>query len=481
MAGIDATAIAFFGWKNLPFIVPVLVGVLVIILDRRVSEDDKDVFVWAAAFVSAVSIILFSRAWLSDEVASFMGLDVSRFSIFGLIIIMAVSFLMLLSAIDCFHPPSKSPSDFISCFLFTIFGLQAALSTKNLIVVFLGFFAASNFLSLILKTYKGGSAARKFWIYSVLADVIFVAGCVFYFGSTGSFTVLGRAALMDAVGAAGGISYFVVGIAFILASLFMKIGVVPLHWWILDMSRVKHLSIINLFTIIYRGAVFFVLLKLLAPIASVLDDHFRILFVVVSILTMSCANIAGIRSKDLRELISYSSIAYGGYLIAVFQAVSPMPLDAGISFIFLTAVFLFAHAGALFSVEMDKSGSGDHRWHKIFLAVFMFSIAGIPPLFGFISRFMLFGVLASSGDYLLIVAIAVNFVIHAYYCLRAVLSPSFACQESTPSPVEWLCRKGDGGVAYPLIIAAGAAALLALYLGLTPSTFIDWIWRSIVG
>lgn len=481
MESIFKADLTVLAWNLFPLFIPAIMGIIVLIIDRYWRDDDKDILVIIASGALVAMIVLFWRQWMAG--------DILPKSYLSLVIVSSVlSVFFLLASISYYQMRGVGVAGFVAYFLFAVFGVNIALATPNLIAIFIGLSITSIALIFLLKHYAGAESGvvKKIWIYLLISDIVFCLGSVFFFGAAGTFNLSSGSGLVDTVNQFHTGNYFRISFAIIATALFAKLAVVPIHWWVLDIAAVRSLPLINAIVIFYRSAVVLIALSVFAPTVNMWSSFFEVPMMVIAVLTMSFANISAIKSRDMKELIGFSSIAHIGYILALFPAVV---IAGGLgvpTIIFMTVAFAVSHMGALVLLQTLSSFDADrtsfnsleglgrrHSSMAVLLGLFLMSMACLPPFIGFLAKFMMLRELASNGSYLLLIIVALNFVTAFYYLARA-------------SAIVFCGRGGDvqepvREIAYPIIVVLTIAAFIAVYLGLMPSSFINWIRLSMGG
>lgn len=487
MGPIFSTDIALAVWKNLPFFIPVLTGLIIYVIDTCWREDeDKDVLIYLAVAGLIGSVLLFWRLWMAGGPAYFINLPVSRFSLALLILVLVLAILFVLTAHDYYQMRGMNVARLVVYFLFATFGIVSALATVNVMVIFVGLVITSMALTFMLRSYGGdiGEIARKFWVYSLATDLIFCFGAVFLFGSIGTFDVGAGPGLISAVNEVYTGNYFRIGLAVMAVALFAKMAVVPLNWWVSDIVYLRSLPLIGIILFFYRAGVVLVALKLFAPLAAMWGEFFEVPIVIVAAVTMSWANLAAVRAYDMKSLLACSSIAHVGYILALFPTLMIADGSGAVSVVILVTAFSVAHLGALATLQTLSSDTADHTdfvsliglgrnhpWVALTLSLFLLALAGVPPLLGFISRFMAVRELALSGNYFILLIVAVNCALAVYYYTRPI-AQMYLFKSEGVSELE---------ADYPLIVVIALAAIMIIYLGILPASFIHWIGLSVAG
>jgi NADH-quinone oxidoreductase subunit N len=194
---------------------------------------------------------------------------------------------------------------------------------------------------------------------------------------------------------------------------------------------------------------------------------------VAAVATMFAGNIIALVQEDIKRMLAYSSIAHAGYLLIGFVAGTEMA-QAGILYYLLAyalmnigafgVITLLGRDGEEYSTLTDFSGLGlKAPAMGLAMAIFMFSLAGIPPTAGFMGKFYIFAAGIKSGFVWLVVLGAINSVISFYYYLRVIVTMYFSPAAQSPSVLP--------STTAPLTVALSVAAAGVLAMGVFPSMF----------
>ena len=316
--------------------------------------------------------------------------------------------------------------------LMAVAGAMIMASSSDGLVVFLGLevlSVASYALSGLKRQDRASSeAAAKYFLMGSFAGAFFVFGLALVFGTSGSLDLisgLSPAASASAFPAAGA-----VGFGLILTALFFKIAVAPFHMWAPDVYEGAPTPVTVFLTVVPKAAGLAVLFRVLLPLLR--DGTAAAVFLpalsAAAVLTMFAGNLAALRQKSVKRMLSYSSIAHAGYLlVAVVAGNAP-------SLVFYLLVYLFMNGGA-FAVLIAMSGRGfehtslddfaglgrRHPWLAASLSVFLLSLAGFPPTAGFLAKFYVFGAAVREGHVVLAVAAVLASLIAVAYYLKVIV------------------------------------------------------------
>jgi NADH-quinone oxidoreductase subunit N len=354
------------------------------------------------------------------------------------------------------------------------------------------------------KEYISQEAAMKYFLLSILSAAILLYGFAFLYGLTGTTRLEGihqvlaetyRAA-EDGVPNRGGSALGIVALVLITAGLGFKLAAVPFHFYAPDVYQGTTSANAGLLAVAPKIAGIAGLIRLVIAAIVAMPDTAKFtwqLALILAILTMTIGNVCALWQRNVRRLMAYSSIAHGGYLLiglAAAAAASAAPHGAfrgGVTaMLFYVLVYALATTGTfaalayLGSARRDLNDvdelAGLARSQPLVaaaLAVFMFSLAGLPPLAGFWGKLTLFSSaieLATSAPSglamwftILAVAGAVNAAIAAAYYLRIVAVMFF--QE----PNQPVAASGGRTARFATVLCAG----LVVAMGAWPASLFD--------
>lgn len=474
-------------WKNIPFFIPVITGLVVCIIDLIWKEEDKDILVYVAVIGLSGLVFLLWRLWLVNENCYFLGSAVSRFNISILIFVSVLSILSIMVGADTFSSAGRNVSNYIIYNLFAAFGIMSALATNNLLVMAIGLSITSISLTYLIKLYglvADDKNVQKFWIYMVVTDLLFFLGVAFFYGATGRLSIDNASAIIEIVNEAYMGNYFRIGLAVLGVVLTAKMAIVPFHWWIIDFSDLNSAPVINSIVVFYRTAVMLIAIIIFAPLVKIWGTFLEIPIAALAVVTMSWANLAAFKAKDLKLLLIYSSLAHAGYFLAVFPALIIKGGGAETAMLVFVVAFALVHLGcfALLNLFMSEGGlktdfanidglGRRHPWISLVLCLFLFALAGMPPLITFIARLMILKQIAISGNYFIMGAVIINMAVAVFYYLRP-MARMFVLK-----PTKYAVAVTEIG--YALVIVVVFTALAAVYLGIQPASLINLILVSV--
>ncbi len=326
---------------------------------------------------------------------------------------------------------------------------------------------------------KSNEASLKYYLLGVLASAVMLYGMSLIFGYTGS-TLLTRIG----AGVSGSITnqpLVTVGIFFILVGFAFKVSAVPFHFWAPDTYEGAPTPVTAFLSVASKTGGFVAIFQLVFVGFFGRDDVWGPLFGTLAVLTMTVGNLVALRQTNIVRLLAYSSIAQAGYIL-VPLAVAGTSARAADSALTASVVYLLVYAAmnlGAFTVVIAvarKTRSGEISSYgglfeyapglAVLMTVFLFSLAGIPPLAGAWAKIFVFRAVLDAGTgwaVALGVVAAVNSVIALFY--YAAIARQM-----------WMSPVPDGdrtpiAVPPPLVAALGITVSVVVAIGVYPQAF----------
>ena len=393
-----------------------------------------------------------------------------RLALFFKIIIVIATTLVILMSIDYIKRFKFFKGEYYFLVMMSGLGMMFMASAQDLLSVFVTL-EFSTFGFYVLVAYlrddvRSSEAGLKFFILGVFAAGLLAYGISLVYGSTGTLIFSEMTGLQGSYGLA-------IGFVMIFAALGFKIGVVPFHSWIPDTYQGAPTPVTAFLSIAPKGAAIAILIRMFYVALVSFKPMWVLMFVVASILSMTYGNIVAIAQKNIKRLLAYSGIAQIGTVMIGLAAGTKMGSDA---IMFFLLAYMFANLGAFAVVigvgnliksdEIDDYSGLNRR--SPFLAasmlLFLLSLAGVPPLAGFIGKLYIFVAAIEQELYTLLIVGLINIVISLYYYL-IVVKKMYINEPTDPTPLT---------ISVPLKAAVGVGVAGTLLLGIYPKPFIDW-------
>jgi NADH-quinone oxidoreductase subunit N len=352
--------------------------------------------------------------------------------------------------------------EFLSLAMFSLLGISVMVSANNFLVVYVGLELMSLSLYALTALRRDHAvsteAAMKYFILGALASGFLLYGLSMMYGATGTLDIPN---------------------VFIVAGLAFKLGLAPFHMWVPDVYQGAPTAVTLLISGAPKLAAFGITFRILVEGLSGQAKDWEEMLVVLSVVSMSIGNLAAIAQSNLKRLLAYSAIAQLGFMLLGFTPTvvdmkTVLAANGYSSALFYIVTYVLTTLGTFGLIMVlsrngfeseeisDLAGLGKRSpWIAGVMALFMFSLAGIPPLVGFYAKFAVLQALVGTGNqgYIILAVVAVLLsLIGAYYYLR-IVKTMFFDEPVDPTPI-----RGENGA--KLLLALNGLA--ALGFGLLP-------------
>ena len=436
---------------------------------KRITHQQLGHLSIAGLGITALMLLVFDQNGTTGALFKNMYV-LDHMAIFFKILIVGASALVLFISIDYVREFRFFKGEYYFMVLMSAIGMMFMASSNDLLSVFVTL-EFSTFGFYVLVAYlrddqRSSEAGLKFFILGVFAAGLLAYGISLVYGETGTLVFSEMAGTSGSYGLA-------IGFILIFAALGFKIGAVPFHAWIPDTYQGAPTPVTAFLSIAPKVAALAILLRMFFVALASFKPMWVLLFVIASIASMTYGNIVAIAQKNIKRLLAYSGIAQIGNIMIGLAAGTKQGSDA-IMFYLLT--YMFANLGAFAVViavsrviksdEIEDYNGLNRR--SPFLAaamlLFLLSLAGVPPLAGFIGKIYLFIAAMNQELYTLLIVGLVNIVISMYYYL-IVVKKMYINEPTDPSPIT---------TPLPIKLAVYVGIAGTLILGIYPGPFIDW-------
>ena len=371
---------------------------------------------------------MFDGSYIVDEFAVILK---------GLFIVSA--YIVLLMSHHYIESERYYQGEYYFLILASVLGSLVMASSRDLIILFIGLELTTGPLYLLAGWRKGDAksneASMKYFILGVLSTAILLYGMSLLYGLTGEVTFAG---LAEATAGLADEPIMVVALFGLIVGFGFKIAAVPFHFWAPDTYEGAPTPVTAYLSVNSKAAGFVAFLLIMYQALPDISEVWAPALWILAVLSMTVGNLAALRQTNIVRLLAYSSIAQAGFMLVPFAAAAVADADLAEAFS-ATLVYLVIYAvmnlGAFAVVIAGarKTRSGEiQAWSglsqvdirlALLVAVFFFSLAGIPPLAGWFAKFAMFrSVIIAGGTATVVLAAiaAVNSVIAFYYYARVV-------------------------------------------------------------
>jgi NADH-quinone oxidoreductase subunit N len=449
---------------------------LVLIVDfsfRRMLQEHIAYLSIAGLAITLILLASFDVQAISGTLFGHMFV-VDRLALFFKMFVVGATILVILLSIDFVHRFSFFRGEYYFLVVMSALGMMFMASANDLLSLFVTL-EFSTFGFYILVAYlredtASNEAGLKFFILGVFVAGLLAYGISLVYGETGKLVFSDMNAHVATPG-------LVVGFLLIFAALGFKIGAVPFHSWIPDTYHGSPTPVTAFLSIAPKAAAFAILLRMFLVALATFKPAWTLLLVAASILSMTYGNIVAIAQRNVKRLLAYSGIAQIGNILIGLAAGTKMGSD---SILFYLLTYLFANLGAfavivavgnVLGTDEIEDYNGLNR-RSPFLAfamlIFLLSLAGVPPLAGFIGKLYIFVAAMKEGLYTLITVGLINIVISLYYYL-VIVKKMYINEPIDRSPIK---------ISGPMRVALYVGLAGTLVIGIYPQPFMDWVMAA---
>ncbi len=335
------------------------------------------------------------------------------------------------------NPKSLQRPEFSIVFLTSIIGMLLMVSSNDLLSLFMSMELQSLSLYILVsfsrEDFSSSEAGVKYFIIGSLSTCIFLFGTSLIYGLVGSTNFNEISLFMSEVYSTP--TMLIVGLIFILVSLSLKISAVPFHMWTPDVYQGAPSIVTTLLSTLPKIAAFGVLIRLLVyPFGEIIVDWGKIL-IILSISSMLIGSLGALLQNDLKRLMAYSTINHIGFIL---MGLIPGSEDGITSICIYLIFYLTMNLGMfLFILNMQRDQvsvtsirdlSGLYKSQPLMagcLTIILFSMAGIPPMAGFIGKLIILNIVVDNNLFFLAIIAVLTSVIAAFYYIRLIKSIFF--------------------------------------------------------
>ena len=427
-AGLSASDFYYI----LPELVLTAGALLVLVVDVMLPRTRRRALGWVALLAigaTAVSLAPFT----STHVTVANGLiAVDRFALFFKIVFLLAAAITVLMSFHYLDVEGAPPGEYYFLILCATLGMMIMAGGIDLITIFIGLetMAVSFYIlaGFIKPSQRSNEAAVKYFLLGAFSLGILLYGMSLMYGLSGTTSLRAMAPLF-----AGQESdrRLVLAVILVVAGVGFKIAAVPFHMWAPDVYEGAPTPVTAFLSVGSKAASFAMLLRIFVEGLPAKSADWRLLFEVLSIVTMTVGNVAALTQSNLKRMLAYSSIAHAGYVLIGVVAGTPRGVEATLIYLF---IYAFMQLGAFAVIVLlrrqdvigdelkDFSGLYSRQPYAAFaMLLFMLSLGGIPPTAGFMGKFWLFGAAIDAGYVWLALIGVLNSAISLYYYIRIVV------------------------------------------------------------
>lgn len=458
----------------------------ILFIDLFLKPSQRAVTHWLsiAALLGAIALILtdhdpattaFGGAYIHDSIAA-----VLKVFILGIV---AVVFVFARRYLD---DRKLFIGEFYTLTLFSTLGMMLLVSAGNLIMVYLGLelFALSSYALVAIHRDSGvaSEAAMKYFVLGALASGLLLYGLSMIYGATGTLD-LAQIRQVGGVGVNGIAQHptlFAFGLVFVVAGIAFKFGAAPFHMWLPDVYEGSPTAVTIFIGSAPKLAAFGMAYRLLDSGLGTLAPHWSQMLAALAALSLILGNVVAIAQTNIKRMLAYSTISHMGFLLLGLLNATPAGYAAAMFYAICYAIMTTAAFGVIlllsragFEAEMIDDFKGLNQrspWYAFVMLLAMFSLAGVPPLWGFFAKLLVLKSAIDAGFLWLAIIAIIMAIVGCFYYLRVVKVMYF----DAPADKSALALPQD----LPLRWVLSINGVALLVLGVTWGPLIGWCYRA---
>ncbi len=410
--------------------------------------------------VAGARLVTFADMFVTDN-----------FAVFTKALVLVAAALGIIMSRDFMEKHHVARFEYPILIVFATLGMMLMISANDLISLYVGLELQSLSLYVLAAIQRDDSRATeaglKYFVLGAVASGLLLYGASLVYGFTGTTNFDVLAALFVNGGDVS--TGLVVGIVFILAGLAFKVSAVPFHMWTPDVYEGAPTPVTAFFAVAPKIAALALFVRVMVGPFGDLTAQWQQVVVLISVLSMVLGSLAAINQRNIKRLMAYSSIGHVGYALVGLAAGTEEGTRGVLIYLAIylvmnvgtfACILCMQRGGRMVEAIDDLAGLGKtHPMLAATLVVFMFSLAGIPPLAGFFGKLYVFLAAIEAGLFALAIIGVVTSVIGAFYYLRIVKVMYF------DDPLDSL----DGPIGRDLSLVIGATSVIVLLFFVYPT------------
>ena len=469
----------------LPAVALVMWGLGILLFDAVTSGRERKLGVLWGTFMGlgTSAVYLYLSRGMQISMAFYQTVALDSFSFYFNVIFLISAFLTVLMSFKYLDVENEQHGEYYALILFATSGMMFLAAATDLVSLFIGLelMSISTYIlvGFLRSRRRSNEASIKYFLLGAFSTGVILYGMSLLYGLTGStnlYEIGLRLARQEET------TLLTLALFMMIAGMCFKVAAVPFHMWAPDAYEGAPTSITAFMSVSVKAAAFAMFFRLFYAVFGSVQDVYVVVLAFIAMATITWGNVAALTQSNIKRLLAYSSISHAGFILMGLVAGSQFGAMASAFYLF---AYTFMNLGAWGVVVLlrrhdimgERLDDFDGLYFRnpvvaILMLLFFLSLAGIPPLAGFIAKYFVFAAVlqaaftpgAPHASLLVTLAVvgALNVVVSLYYYFRVVVS-MFMRKDYVPVPLSF-----SRGVVLVLIITG----LLTVGIGLYPEPFI---------
>ncbi|HQE23833.1 MAG TPA: NADH-quinone oxidoreductase subunit N [Syntrophomonadaceae bacterium] len=434
-----------------------LLGLVLLVLGLVLPEKGRRLM-QPVAVIGLLGILILGGGLYTAQYNLFGGnYQIDPFAGFFKLLFLVAGILVILSAGRYLERFQERVNEFYSLMIFALLGMVVMASAGEMITLYIGLelMTVSFYIltAYLINDKLSAEAGLKYLILGALSSAILLFGISLVYAVTGTTVIADMAVgfFLEPV--------MIAGIILILAGFAFKISLVPFHMWAPDIYQGAPIPVTAFLSVGSKAAAFAALVRVFIIAFPVSTFDWPLLLAVLAAITIVVGNLIALAQTDIKRLLAYSSIAQAGYIIVGLAAYNVYGVKG---VLFYSMLYVFSNLGAFAAatvVEVETGSTDIKAFNGLakrspmvaaIMTICMLSLAGIPPLAGFVGKFYLFSGAIQSGMIWLAFIGLIMSMVSVYYYLQ-VAKVMYIGSTDEVSPIKpgktvgtalWVCLIG---------------------------------------
>lgn len=460
-------------------------ALLILLLEAAIKPRHKHALAGIALAGLACAFVYAARLWGESVLAFHNTVALDYYSVFFKFIFIIAAALTILLSTHYIEREEINHGEYYALLLLSSVGMMFLAAGTDLMTILLGLETMSVSVYILAgfarSDVRSNEAALKYFLLGAFSTGIFVYGISLTYGATTTTNLREIFFVLTGPGNVKMPLLLYTGMGLLLVGFGFKVATVPFHMWVPDVYEGAPTTVTAFMSVGVKAAAFAAFLRVFMGTLGQLHADWGAILWVLAILTMTLGNVIAIAQTNIKRMLAYSSIAHAGYILVGLVAASELG-NSGILFYLLAYTFINVGAFGIViilgrkgerNLNLDDYSGLAYKYPLLgaAMAIFMLSLAGIPPTAGFVGKFYIFAAAVKSGYVGLAVIGVLNSAMSVYYYLRVTVIMYMREEPAEMAPAVY---KSPAAVLAIIISTIGT-----LGIGIFPTRLLEMARQSV--